>query len=115
MRTRMLARKCAVATMCAIVSTAFLSLSTVAGGDALPTDQLTINGSCLSANELQDLAVQAINAYVPGGPPAGVYVNSTWQPAAWLFVAAQTFATCVYSSAGGNGAISTSPTTTTGG
>jgi hypothetical protein len=51
---------------------------------ALPSDQIVLSGSCISASQVLAAAQQAAGLYVPGGPPAGVIVNGNWIPVAMV-------------------------------
>ena len=47
----------------------------------LPTDQVAINGACLSVAQVMTAGQDAIGLYVAGDAPAGVIVNGNWVPA----------------------------------
>jgi len=50
----------------------------------LAPDQLALTGTCIPAATLLETAEEAVDEYVPGGDPAGVYVNGMWLPASYL-------------------------------
>jgi hypothetical protein len=50
----------------------------------LPTDQIVLNGTCVSAAQVLAAAQQAVAQYTPGTQPAGVIVNGSWLPAAMV-------------------------------
>jgi hypothetical protein len=76
----------------AIIALAVPGVASVAQADTPPADQVVLDGSCLSLGDVISAAEQAIAAYVPGGPPAGVTVNNTWVPAVALLTNAGQFA-----------------------
>jgi hypothetical protein len=51
---------------------------------ALPSDQVVLNGSCLSVTQVLAAAQQAVSFYAPGDQPAGLLVNGDWLPAAMV-------------------------------
>jgi hypothetical protein len=48
----------------------------------LETDQIVLNGVCLSPNLVIATAREAMSLYAWGSQPAGVIVNGIWEPAA---------------------------------
>ena len=76
----------------AIIALAVPAVTSVAQADTPPADQIVLDGSCLSLSDVLAAAQQAIAAYVPGGPPAGVTINNTWAPAVLLLTNAGYFA-----------------------
>jgi hypothetical protein len=68
----------------AIIALAVPGIAAIAQGATLPADQIVLNGSCLSVDDVLAAAQQAMAAYVLGGPPAGVIINNNWVPAAFL-------------------------------
>jgi hypothetical protein len=50
----------------------------------LPSDQIVLNGSCISATQVSTAAGQAVALYLPGSQPAGLIVNGDWLPAAMV-------------------------------
>jgi hypothetical protein len=50
----------------------------------LAPDQLVLTGSCIPDTTIVPEAQDAMALYVPFGPPAGVYINGNWVPAAYL-------------------------------
>jgi hypothetical protein len=76
----------------AIIALAVPAVTSVAQADTPPADQIVLDGSCLSLSDVLSAAQQAIAAYVPGGPPAGVTINNTWVPAVSLLTNAGNFA-----------------------
>ncbi len=48
----------------------------------LPSDQIVLSGSCVSAAQVSAAAQQAVSLYLPGGQPAGLVINGNWLPAA---------------------------------
>ncbi|MGA3218116.1 MAG: hypothetical protein ABSE77_03395 [Acidimicrobiales bacterium] len=75
----------------AIIALAVPAVASVAQADTPPADQIVLDGSCLSLSDVLSAAQQAIAAYVPGGPPAGVTINNTWVPAVFLLTNAGEF------------------------
>jgi hypothetical protein len=55
---------------------------------ALPSDQIVLNGSCVSVEQVVAAAEDAMALYVPGDQPAGVIVNGSWVPAAAAYYVA---------------------------
>ncbi len=49
---------------------------------ALPSDQIVLSGTCVSATQVSVAAQQAVSLYLPGSQPAGLIVNGNWLPAA---------------------------------
>ena len=64
------------------------STTTPAVPTNLAPDQLVLTGTCIPATTIVPEAQDAMALYVPFGPPAGVYVNGNWVPAAYLAGAA---------------------------
>jgi hypothetical protein len=54
----------------------------------LAPDQLVLTGPCIPDTTIVPEAQDAMALYVPFGPPAGVYINGNWVPAAYLAGAA---------------------------
>jgi hypothetical protein len=50
----------------------------------LPSDQIVLNGSCISSAQVSTAAEQAVALYLPGSQPAGLIVNGNWLPAAMV-------------------------------
>ena len=50
----------------------------------LAPDQLVLTGTCIPDTTIVPEAQDAMALYVPFGPPAGVYINGNWVPAAFL-------------------------------
>jgi hypothetical protein len=50
----------------------------------LAPDQLVLTGTCIPDTTIVPEAQDAMALYVPFGPPAGVYINGNWVPAAYL-------------------------------
>ncbi|MGP8206446.1 MAG: hypothetical protein ACLQVK_10435 [Acidimicrobiales bacterium] len=50
----------------------------------LGPDQLVLSGTCIPASTIVQTAEDAMALYVAFGPPAGVYVDGNWVPAAYL-------------------------------
>jgi len=50
----------------------------------LPSDQIVLTGSCVSATQVLAAAQQAVSLYLPGSQPAGLIVNGNWLPAAMV-------------------------------
>jgi len=50
----------------------------------LPSDQIVLNGSCISSTQVSAAAEKAVALYQPGGQPAGLIVNGNWLPAAMV-------------------------------
>jgi hypothetical protein len=65
-----------------IISTGCVGTAPVAPGynPLAPTDQIVLNGTCLSVLDVTTAAQDAIALYLPGDQPAGVTVNGNWVP-----------------------------------